>query len=120
MARQRTAFFLVIMFCGMSLVPFANANSPSRQVDVNVGLGPNGMSDQFKVEVPDGEIVTDLSLKIHENTWPVNEIQTWDDKSDWSNGVIMDGIDYNVTGLRVLPMSHEWDFEGSTQGWNLN
>ena len=120
MARQRTAFFLVIMFCGMSLVPFANANSPSRQVDVNVGLGPNGMSDQFKVEIPDGEIVTDLSLKIHENTWPVKEIQTWDDKSDWSNGVIMDGIDYNVTGLRVLPMSHEWDFEGSTQGWNLN
>ena len=32
----------------------------------------------------------------------------------------MDGIDYNLTGLRILPMSHEWDFEGSVQGWTLN
>ena len=32
----------------------------------------------------------------------------------------MDGIDYNLSGLRILPMSHIWDFEGSVQGWTLS
>ena len=32
----------------------------------------------------------------------------------------MDGVDYNQTGLRILPMSHTWDFEGGVQGWSLS
>ena len=104
----------------MSYAPLANANPPSRQIDVVVGLGPDGMSDQFFVEVPDGEIVTDFNVKVFEKPWPINDVITLDTQSDWSNGSSMDGIDYNLTGLRILPMSHEWTFEGSTQGWNLN
>ena len=108
------------MFCGMSYAPLANANPPSRQIDVVVGLGPDGMSDQFFVDVPDGEIVTDFNVKVFEKPWPINDVITLETQSDWSNGSSMDGIDYNLTGLRILPMSHEWTFEGSTQGWNLN
>ena len=104
----------------MSYTPLANANPPSRQIDVVVGLGPDGMSDQFFVDVPDGEIVTDFNVKVFEKPWPINNVITLDTQSDWSNGSSMDGIDYNLTGLRILPMSHEWTFEGSTQGWNLN
>ncbi|MBT4066677.1 MAG: hypothetical protein HOE76_05615 [Euryarchaeota archaeon] len=120
MARQRMALFLVAMFCVMSYSPLVNANPPSRQVDVVVGLGPDGMSDQFFVEVPDGEIVTDFNVKVFEKAWPINDVVTLESKADWTNGHTMDGVDYNLTGLRILPMSHEWDFEGSAQGWTLS
>ena len=93
MARQRLAFFLVVMFCGMSYSPLANANAPSREIDVVVGLGPDGMSDQFFVDVPDGEIVTDFNVKVFEKPWPINDVITLDTQSDWSNGSSMDGID---------------------------
>jgi len=120
MGRPRLAVFLVILFCAMSFGPLVNANPPSRQVDVVIGLGPDGMSDQFFVEVPDGEIVTNFNVKIFEKPWPIDDVATLDSKADWTNGFAMDGIDYNLTGLRILPMSHEWDFEGSAQSWTLD
>ena len=119
MARQNLALFLVAMFCAMSWLPLANA-SANRQVDVEIGLGPNGISDQFTLDVPDGDIVTDFDVKIFEKSWPINDVVNLEKKSDWMNGYSMDGVDYNLTGLRILPMSHEWDFEGGVQGWNLN
>ena len=77
MARQRLAFFLVTLFCAMSYAPLVDANPPSRQVDVVIGLGPDGMSDQFFVEVPDGEIVTDFNVKIFEE-FPKNlKVKKW-------------------------------------------
>ncbi len=109
-----------MMFCVVSCGPLVNATPPSRQVDVVIGLGPDGMSDQFYVEVPDGDIVTDFDVKIFEKPWPIADVVTFDTKADWTNGFTMDGIDYNLTGLRILPMSHEWDFEGSTQSWTLD
>ena len=120
MARPRLAIFLVMMFCAMSAGPMVNASPPSRQIDVVIGLGPDGMSDQFYVEVPDGDIVTDFNVKMFEKTWPIDDVVTLDSKADWTNGFLMDGIDYNLTGLRILPMSHEWDFEGSSQSWTLD
>ena len=111
MARQNLALFLVAMFCAMSWLPLANA-SADRQVDVEIGLGPNGISDQFTIDVPDGDIVTDFDVKIFEKSWPINDVVNLEKKSDWMNGYSMDGVDYNLTGLRILPMSHEWDFEG--------
>ena len=119
MARQNLALFLVTMFCAMSWLPLANA-SANRQVDVEIGLGPNGISDQFTIDVPDGDIITDFDVKIFEKSWPINDVVNLEKKSDWMNGYSMDGVDYNLTGLRILPMSHEWDFEGGVQGWNLN
>ena len=120
MARQKLAIFLVALFCAMSYLPMVDASSPSRQVDVEIGLGPEGMSDKFFVEVPDGEIVTDFDVKVIEKTWAIDDVITFSEKIDWTNGHSMDGIDYNLSGLRILPMSHEWDFEGSAQGWTLS
>ena len=119
MARQKLALFLVFMFCGMSYLPMVNA-SPNRTVDITIGLGPNGISDQFTIDIPDGDIVTDFDVKLFEKPWPIDEVVTLDDKVDWSNGYSMDGVDYNLTGLRILPISHEWNFEGSVQGWTLD
>ena len=119
MARKHLAIFLVLIFCAMSCLPFAQS-SPNKEVDVDIGIGPNGISDQYTVSVQDGKIVSNISLKLSENPWPVNEVTTWNENTDWASGYSMDGIDYNSSGLRVLPMSYEWDFEGSVQGWNLD
>ena len=64
MARQRLAIFLVALFCAMSYSPMVDANPPSRQVDVVIGLGPEGMSDKFFVEVPDGESLQNSMSKL--------------------------------------------------------
>ena len=119
MAREKVAIFLVAIFCCMSYLPMAKS-SPNKEVDVDIGLGPNGISDRYSVNVPDGDVVSNISLRLLENVWPVNEVLTLQDKLDWSTGYSMDGIDYNSSGLRVLPMSYDWDFEGTTQGWNLD
>ena len=119
MAKQNLALFLVSMFCAMSCLPMVDA-TPNRSVDVTVSLGPDGISDQFSIEVPDGDIITDFDVKVFEKSWPIDDVVTLDEKSDWSNGDSMDGVDYNLTGLRILPMSHEWTFEGGVQGWTLD
>ena len=96
-----------------------NAN-PNRQIDVEVSVGPNGVSDHYSVFIPDGEIVTSLDFDMFEKSWPIDDVVTIQEKSDWVNAGPMDGVDYNQTGLRILPMSHTWDFEGSVQGWSLS
>ena len=63
MAKQNLARFLVSMFCAMSCLPMVDA-TPNRSVDVTVSIGPNGISDQFSIEVPDGDIITDFDVKI--------------------------------------------------------
>ena len=85
MAKQNLALFLVSMFCAMSFLPLVDA-TPNRSVDVTVRLGPNGISDQFSIEVPDGDIVTDFDVKVFENSWPIDDVVTLDEKSDWING----------------------------------
>ena len=54
-----------------------------------------------------------------EKSWPIDDVVTLREKIDWMDGDSMDGIDYNLTGLRILPMSHQWDFEGFTTGMEL-
>ena len=71
MARQKLAIFLVALFCAMSYSPMVDA-SPPKQVDVEIGLGPEGMSDKFIVEVPDGEIVTEFDIEVIEKPWRCN------------------------------------------------
>ena len=120
MGNARLSIFLASLFFAMSLAPLVSANQPDREVEVNILLGPNGYSEDFTVEVPIGDIITDFEIELKENPWPINQVVTLDDKADWANGFVMDGIDYNSSGLRILPMSHEWDFEGSSQGWSLD
>ena len=55
-----------------------------------------------------------------ERSWPIDDVVTFTEETDWMTGASMDGVDYNITGLRILPMSHEWDFEGGVQGWSLS
>ena len=118
-SRQFWVVMIVTAFCCISYMPMANA-SPNRQVQVDISVEPNGVSDNYSVHVPNGEILTSLDFEMLENSWPIDDVVTLREKIDWMDGDSMDGIDYNLTGLRILPMSHQWDFEGSVQGWTLN
>ena len=117
--RQLWAVIVVTLFCGITYMPMVEA-SPNRQVQVDILVEPNGVSDNYSIQVPDGEIVTSLDFEMLERSWPIDDVVTLQDEIDWMNGAVMDGIDYNLTGLRILPMSHEWDFEGGVQGWTLS
>ena len=117
--RRFWAVLIVTIFCGMSYMPMVNA-SPNREIQVDVSIGPNGVSDNYTILVPNNEIVTSLDFELFESPWPVNDVFTFKEEADWASGAVMDGVDYNLSGLRILPMSHEWDFEGGVQGWSLN
>ena len=115
-----TSLFLVSIFLISFLSPLSYASNPTREVDVEIYLEPNGLSDDYSIEVPVGEIVSELEFDVLEQPHPINEVITLSKKSDWANGAMLDGVDYNQTGLRVLPNSYEWDFEGSAQGWTFS
>ena len=100
-------------------MPMVDA-TPNREVQVDISVGPNGVSDNYSVMIPDGEIVSSLDFEMFEKSWPIDDVVTFKEKNDWMNGAVMDGIDYNLTGLRILPMSHQWDFESGVQGWTLS
>ena len=117
--RRFWVVLIVTIFCGMSYMPMVNA-SPNREIQVDVSIGPNGVSDNYTILVPNNEIVTSLDFELFESPWPVNDVVTFKEEADWASGAVMDGVDYNLSGLRILPMSHEWDFEGGVQGWSLN
>lgn len=117
--RRFWAVLIVTIFCGMSYMPMVDA-SPNRQVTVDISVEPNGVSDNYSIFVPDGEIVTSLDFEMFERSRPIDDVVTFSEELDWMNGALMDGVDYNITGLRILPMSHEWDFEGGVQGWSLS
>lgn len=120
MQRKWCSIFLVSVFIISLMSPLSNANNSNREIDIEIHIHPNGISDDYTIEVPVGEIVSDLEFTMTEQPHPENNVLTLSKKTDWSAGTLIDGIDYNQTGLRVLPNAYEWDFEGSTQGWSFS
>ena len=43
-------------------MPMVDA-TPNREVQVDISVGPNGVSDNYSVMIPDGEIVSSLDFK---------------------------------------------------------
>ncbi|HIF45370.1 MAG TPA: hypothetical protein EYQ73_01045 [Candidatus Poseidoniales archaeon] len=122
MDRPRLAIFLVVMFSAMSFAPMANATvvAVGQSIDVVIGSGPNGISRDFELEIPDSEVLTNLNLTIDPVIWPSDDVLTFESKTDFEDAqAIMDGVDLNQSGLRILPMGYEWDFEGSSQSWTF-
>ena len=52
------SIFLVSIFLISLVSPLAEANNPTRQIDVEIYVAPDGVSDDYKIEVPDGDIVS--------------------------------------------------------------
>ena len=76
MARQSLAVYLALLFCLVAFSPMVDASNPLRKVEVEIGLGPNGISEQFVVEIPEGEIISDFNVKVIEKSWPIDDVVT--------------------------------------------
>ena len=50
--------------------------SPNRQVQVDISVEPNGVSDNYSVQVPNGEILTSLDVEMLEKSWPIDDVVT--------------------------------------------
>ena len=120
MQGKSCSIFLVSIFLISLVSPLAEANSPNRQIDVEIYVSPDGISDDYTIEVPAGDIVSKLEFEITEQPHTIDDILTLSKKTDWASGTYIEGIDYNKSGLRVAPNSFEWDFEGSAQGWTFS
>ena len=122
MVRPRLAIFLAAMFCLMSFAPMANATvvAVGQSIDIVIGSGPNGVSRDFELEIPDSEVLTNLNLSIDPVIWPSDDVLTFESKTDFENPqAIMDGVDLNQSGLRILPVGYDWDFETALHGWTF-
>ena len=123
MVRPRMALFLSAIMVLMTMVPVISGTivSTGNSLEVIIGSGPDGVSREFEIEVPDGEIIRSLDLSMTPSIWPIDSVYSFETKTDFNHpDAVMDGADTNLTGLRILPMSHEWDFEASSHGWTLD
>jgi len=137
---KRCAVFLVFMMFTMSLVAFtpnlseispqdaelekADANgfaSLNSTEVVTINSHPNAVTNSFKVEVPEGEAVRNLSLELSPAALPRSEGISFTAPNDFNQtGATSQGVDYNSTGLQVSAIDEYWSFEGSTNlpsGW---
>jgi hypothetical protein len=88
---------------------------------VSISTYPNGTSTAIQLEVPDGDAITALGLKLEPSIMPLVDAFSWSSQAEFSSaGAVNDNIDYNSTGIRPLPRSIGWDFESSSHGWSLS
>ncbi len=90
-------------------------------VEISIPVYPNGSSSILKVEVPGGEALQELDLELQPRPLPIVEEFSWDTPSHFNNtGAVFDNVDYNKTGLTILPHGIDWDFETANHGWTLS
>jgi len=90
-------------------------------VEISIPVYPNGSSSMLKVEVPGGEVLQELDLELQPRPLPIVEEFSWDTSAHFNaTTAAFDNVDYNKTGLTILPSGIEWDFENTNHGWTLS
>ena len=66
MGMGRIPFFLVALMLGMVFTPIGNAAAleESETVDIVVATGPNGISTQAHIDVPNNHVVNEIELEL--------------------------------------------------------
>ena len=115
MGMARIPFFLVALMLGMLLTPIGNvaALDESETVDIVVATGPNGISTQAHIEIPNNHVVNGIELELEPNVWPINRAFSWENQLDFEHpDAIFDGIDTNLSeGMSLLPDGFSDNFE---------
>ncbi len=100
---------------------FASLNSTEV---VTINSHPNSVTNSFKVEVPEGEAVRNLSLELSPTALPRSEGISFTAPNDFNqSGATSQGVDYNSSGLQVSAIDEYWSFEGSNNlptGWTTS
>ena len=107
MGMGRIPFFLVPLMLGMVFTPIGNAAAlaESETVDIVVATGPNGISTQAHIDVPNNHVVNEIELELEPKVWPINKAFSWKNQIDFEHSdAIFDGIDVNLSeGMSLLP-----------------
>ena len=97
---------------------FASLNSTEV---VTINSHPNAVTNSFKIEVPEGEAVRNLSLELSPIALPRSEGISFTAPNDFNqSGATSQGVDYNSSGLQVSAIDEYWSFDGSgniPSGW---
>ncbi|MBT6972565.1 MAG: hypothetical protein HOA04_05620 [Euryarchaeota archaeon] len=130
---------LVGLLMMMSMAPliatFSEVNSPTSELQegfvhdagmneklVNIPAWPNGTSDSYRIAVPDGHAVDALTLGVAGHILPRAEELSWEYPADFNDSrADFSNVGFNQTGLTVLPVGFEFDFENNTGSqWTLS
>jgi len=122
----------------MSMAPliatFSEVNSPPSELQddfgydagtneklVNIPVWPNGTSDSYRISVPDGHAVDALTLGMVGHILPRAEELSWEYPADFNDSrADFSNVGFNQTGLTVLPIGYDFDFENNTGSqWTL-
>jgi hypothetical protein len=97
---------------------FASLNSTET---VSIQNFPNAISNSFKIDIPEGEAVRNISLALAPSALPRTEGISFIAPSDFNQtGATSEGVDYNTSGLQVSAIDEYWSFEGTNNlptGW---
>ena len=133
MGMGRIPFFLVALMLGMVFTPIGNAAAlaESETVDIVVATGPNGISTQAHIDVPNNHVVNEIELELEPKVWPINRAFSWKNQIDFEHSdATFDGIDVNLSeGMSLLPdgfsdnfesgnLQSHWTTSGSSS-WNV-
>ncbi len=88
---------------------------------LNIPIYPDGISNQLTVDLSEGHTLGAINLNITPSPLPRVESMIWDSAAEFNTtAAVFDNVDYNNSGLTILPQGWLYDFEGSAQGWTLD
>ena len=89
---------------------------------VAISTYPNGVSNSFKVDVPEGEAIRSMSMELAPQALPRTDGHSFTTSSDFNqSGANSQGVDYNGSGLSVSAIDEYWSFDSSSSlptGWS--
>ena len=88
---------------------------------VNVPQWTDGMSDQYKIEIPTGHTVDSMTMSMESQILPRYEEFSWEQGADFNDSRSkFENIQHNDSGIKVLPQGVLFDFENGTGSqWTL-
>ncbi len=89
---------------------------------VNVPQWSDGMSDQYKIEIPNGHTVDSMTMSMESQILPRYEEFSWEQGTDFNDSRSkFENIQHNDSGIKVLPQGVLFDFENGTGAqWTLH
>ncbi len=99
--------------------PFFSAENTTQLL--SIASYPDGVSSSLKLEVPAGEALTGLDLRLEPEMLPRNEIYSWSNAQVWNHSdATAEMVNYNSTGLTLSGTDVSWDlnYNGAVPtGW---
>ncbi|MBS72073.1 MAG: hypothetical protein CMO20_03850 [Thermoplasmata archaeon] len=89
---------------------------------VTISSYPTGISNSFKLDIPENEAVRNISLELKPNPLSRSNSHSFTAPNDFNqSGATSQGVDFNSSGLQVSAIDEYWSFDNSNNlptGWS--